>query len=60
MPKPESAPEFLFLSDRHAYYDTPKGCLRLVSLTENTLIGMRYGKTYEVPLNQCTPARSAK
>lgn len=60
MPKPESAPGFLFTADHSNYYDTPYGCLRFVRIVEQTLIGIRYGKTYEVPLSQATPARSAK
>lgn len=60
MPKPESSPQFLFASEHSDYYDTPYGCLRFVRIVEQTLIGVRYGRTYEVPLNQAIPAKNAK
>jgi hypothetical protein len=60
MPKPESKPEFLFISDHSGYYDTPYGCLRFVRIVDQTLVGKRYGITYYVPLSQATPARSTK
>lgn len=48
-------PEYLFLAERHAYYDTPHGCLRTIRIDGDTFVGARFGKTYEVPLSQITP-----
>ena len=48
-------PEYLFLSERHAYYDTPFGCLRTIRIDGDVFVGQRFGRTYEVPLNQIKP-----
>lgn len=59
MPRPKLNPEHLFRQNKQPeYWDTPQGCLHLVRFEGEQLIGTRYGKSYRVPLRECTPAAS--
>jgi hypothetical protein len=39
------------------YYDTPRGCLRLVRIDGDVLIGTRYNQSYRMPLCECKRAQ---
>lgn len=54
------SPEYLFLAERNAYYDTPCGCLRTVRVDGDIFVGQRFGKTYEVPISEITPVNKKK
>jgi hypothetical protein len=56
MPRPKVNPEHLFRQNKQPeYWNTPEGCLRLVRIDGDVLIGTRYGQRYQVPLNDCKP-----
>lgn len=59
MPKPKLNPEYLFkYATQPKYWDTPQGCLRLVRIEREYLIGDRFSRSYRVLLRDCKPSPS--
>lgn len=58
MPRPKVNPEHLFRQNKQPeYWNTPEGCLRLVRIDGDVLIGTRYNQSYRMPLCECKRAQ---